>query len=134
MEETGKERRVILFFKLNKLFVIHSSSRSMDLEPPPKRPMKKLCFGGSGISWGWNNSPIISGKLWLKNRSNTTFSYRMKKMLSTIQLTKIRWKRKISAPQMECSKTAHVPGYWSKTSWQFYRNTHTQTKVNSRIM
>jgi len=46
---------------------IHSSSRSMDLEPPPKSPIKKLCLGGSGISCGWNSSPIISGRLWLKH-------------------------------------------------------------------
>ncbi|KAE9542812.1 hypothetical protein AGLY_002723 [Aphis glycines] len=47
--------------------ILHSS-RSMDLEPPPKSPIKKLCLGGSGISCGWNSSPIISGRLWLKHR------------------------------------------------------------------
>lgn len=49
-------------------YILHSSSRSMDLEPPPKSPMKKPCLGGSGISCGWNSSPIISGRLWLKHR------------------------------------------------------------------
>lgn len=39
---------------------LQSSSRSKLRAPPPKRPLKKLSFGGSGISVGENNSPIIS--------------------------------------------------------------------------
>lgn len=42
--------------------VLQSSSLSSCDTPPPKRPLKKLCFGGSGISHAMNSSPNSSCK------------------------------------------------------------------------
>jgi hypothetical protein len=38
----------------------NNSSLSRDRTPPPKRPLKKLSLGASGMSNGKNSSPIIS--------------------------------------------------------------------------
>lgn len=57
----------------------------MDLEPPPKSPMKKLCLGGSGISCGWNSSPIISGRLWLNQELSIAMLVGHKKKKNWVQ-------------------------------------------------
>lgn len=75
---TKKKKSIEFFnfhwiFNFNNFFLnqyLQSSSRSKFRAPPPNSPLKKLSFGGSGISIGENNSPIISFINWLKNILN----------------------------------------------------------------
>lgn len=57
-------------------FYSQSSSRSSILGPPPKRPLKKLCLGASGISLFRNMVPSISCKLALPDRGNISVAGR----------------------------------------------------------
>uniref|UniRef100_A0A6M2DB72 Putative secreted protein n=1 Tax=Rhipicephalus microplus TaxID=6941 RepID=A0A6M2DB72_RHIMP len=50
-----------------------SSSRSSILGPPPNRPLKKPCFGASGISLFKNMVPSISCKLAQKSEEMVNF-------------------------------------------------------------
>ena len=43
------------------------------LGPPVKRPLKKLCFGGSGISLVWNSMPDILAIVSLESEEMVNF-------------------------------------------------------------